>query len=79
MVLNLGCYILICMYIIKFAHYTYIIISSQVTVVKITVHIGFVNLCTAVTSDDVFQFGDGSSNDHPGLKITIGHRKLTGW
>ena len=36
----------------KFMHGTYIIISKQVIEAKITVHIGFVNLCMAVTTDD---------------------------
>ena len=44
--LNSGCYMLIVVEIHMFVH------GNQVTEVKMTVHIRFVNLSTAVTADD---------------------------
>ena len=52
MILNLGCYMLIRVYVRSVSSDT-ALISNQVTEAKMTMHIRFVNLCMPVIDDDI--------------------------
>ena len=59
----------------KFLHCTYMIIFNQMTEPKMTLHLGFLNLYTAVTTDDDIpsQMTEAEMTVHIGFQISARH------